>query len=68
MFSHFSEINHSEAQYKREQFQEIARQERLAHQATSGRAAKRNKLADVLMGVKRGRLSIEEGLNLLENV
>lgn len=68
MFGHFTEFDGHQAQFKRAQYQEIARQERLAQQVKSGRAAKRNKLTDVLMGVKRGRLSIEEGLNLIENV
>ena len=68
MFGHFSEIDGHEAQFRREHYQQIAEQERLARQVKSSRSAKRNKLADVLMGVKRGRLSIEEGLNLLENV
>ena len=68
MFGYFSEIDGHEAKFRHEQYLQIARQDRLARQAKSGRQDKRNKLADVLMGVKRGRLSIEEGLNLLENV
>ena len=67
MFGQFSEMMNSEAQFKGDHFRQEANRDRLARQVKSTRQDKRNKLEDVLEGVKRGKLSIEEGLNLLEN-
>ncbi len=68
MFGQFSEIMSGEVQYRHEQYRQEAERERQARQVNNARLNKRDKQSDVLMGVKRGRLSIEEGLNLLENV
>lgn len=68
MFGQFSEMMNSEVQYRHEQYMNEAEQGRQARQANKVRENKRNRWSDVLLGVKRGRLSIEEGLNLLENV
>lgn len=68
MFGQFSEMVSGEVQYRHQQYRQEAERERQARQANVARKNKREKLSDVLLGVKRGRLSIEEGLNLLENV
>ena len=68
MFGQFSEMMSNEVQYRQEHYMEEAKRSRQARQANRVRQEKRNKLSDVLLSVKRGRLSIEEGLNLLENV
>jgi hypothetical protein len=68
MFGQFSELIGSEAHFKAEQYRQEADRERLTRQAKSKRQAKRSHQTDILDDVKRGKLSIEEGLNLLENV
>lgn len=68
MFGQISEMVNGEVKYRHEKFQHEARRERQVRQVNHGREEKRNRRFDVLLGVKRGRLSIEEGLNLLENV
>ena len=67
MFYHFSETMNSEVMYKQEKFIQEIERDRQARQANRTRDEKRNRRSDVLLGVKRGKLSIEEGLNLLEN-
>lgn len=68
MFGQISDMVSGEVKYRHEKYQQEARREHQARQANHSREEKRNRLFDVLLGVKRGRLSIEEGLNLLENV
>ena len=68
MFGQFSEMVSSEVQYRHQQYRQEADRERQARQANPTRKNKRDKQSDVLLGVKRGRLTIEEGLNMLENV
>jgi hypothetical protein len=68
MFGQISEMVNGEVKYRHEKFQHEAVCDRQIRQANHGREEKRNRRFDVLLGVKRGRLSIEEGLNLLENV
>ena len=66
MFGQISEMMNGEIKYRHEKYQQEAHRERQARQANHGLEEKRNRRFDVLLGVKRGRLSIEEGLNLLE--
>lgn len=68
MFGQFSEMISSEAQFKRERYRQEASRERLVRQAKNENLSKRSQQLDVLDAVKRGKLSIEEGLNLLGNV
>ncbi len=68
MFGQFSEALRSEAQFKAERYRQEASRERLVRQAKNENLNKRSQQSDVLDAVKRGKLSIEEGLNLLENV
>jgi hypothetical protein len=70
MFGQIPEILNSEALYKSEQFRQEAHRDHLARQAKNRQPDenKRDRQAEVLQAVKLGRLSIEEGLNRLENV
>ncbi|MBN9391372.1 MAG: hypothetical protein J0I20_25300 [Chloroflexi bacterium] len=68
MFGQISEMVNGEVKYRHEKFRHEAQCDRQARQVNNGREEKRNRRFDVLLAVKRGRLSIEEGLNLLENV
>ena len=68
MFGQISEMVNGEVKYRHEKYRHEAQRDRQARQINQGREEKRNRRFDVLLGVKRGRLSIEEGLNLLENV
>lgn len=68
MFGQISEMVNGEVKYRHEKYQHEAYRDYQARQANHARDEKRNRRSDVLLGVKRGRLSIEEGLNLLENV
>lgn len=70
MFGQIPEVLNSEALYRSEHYRQEAQRDRLARQAKTAQPdeSKRDRQAEVLQAVKLGRLSIEEGLNRLENV